>query len=68
MDDSTNGMAYFFSRGFNPGVMNRHSWNSQIGSASTIPPYVAIFKRVANASSGPRKMNFWGVPFGAESL
>ena len=34
----TNGTAYFFSFGFRPGVMKRHSWQSHTGIASTMPP------------------------------
>ena len=48
--------------------MKRQSCHSHTGSASTMPPYVAIFRRVANASSGPVKMNLFGVPLGAASL
>ena len=68
IDEITNGIAYFFSLRVSPGVMKRHSCHSQTGSASTMPPYVAILRRVANASSGPVKMNLFGVPLGAESL
>ena len=38
IDERMNGIAYFFSVGFRPGVMNRHSCQSQTGSARTMPP------------------------------
>ena len=38
IDANTNGTAYFFSLGFRPGVMKRHSCQSHTGSASTMPP------------------------------
>jgi hypothetical protein len=41
--------------------MNRHISQSQTGRARTIPPYVAIFSRVANASSGPVNTSLLGV-------
>ena len=37
--------------------MNRHSCQSHTGTATVIPPYVATFSRVTNASSGPVKTN-----------
>src|SRR5215471_36578 len=37
IDARTNGIAYFFSFGLRPGVMNRQSSKSQTGSASTMP-------------------------------
>ena len=38
IDARMNGTAYFFSVGFRPGVMKRHSCQSHTGSASTMPP------------------------------
>ena len=32
------GMAYFFSLGLSPGVMNRHSSHSRTGEARNSPP------------------------------
>ena len=37
-EETTNGMAYFFSFGLSPGVMKRQRWKNTTGEAITNPP------------------------------
>ncbi len=48
-----NGTVSLRSFGVRPGVTNRHSWNSTIGSAMANPAYSAIFRRIRNGPTTP---------------
>ncbi len=51
-EDSTNGIAYFFSLAFRAGTMNRQICHRITGRARMIPPYMPIRRRVDRPSVG----------------
>ena len=66
MQNSTNGIAIFFSCEYSPGAMNSHSCHRMNGTASISPASAPIFMDSMKGSSRSVYMNL--PPFGSSSL
>ena len=58
-EDSTNGIAYFFSLASSAGTTKRQICHRMTGSARMIPPYMPIRIRAANPSVGLNALSRW---------